>query len=194
MDEERREEERVEPAPAHSKPERPSLDWLEPLYREHSDTVFRAAYRITGNAADAEDVLQTVFFRLAGREDRPELGDGARAYLYRAAANAALDVVRSRGVRSATSLDEAPDLATDRPGDGPEARQLGTELRAQLRRAVACLNQRAAEMFTLRFFEQLDNRTIAGMFDTSPGTVAVTLHRARMRLMDELSSYLGGRR
>jgi len=47
-------------------------------------------------------------------------------------------------------------------------------------------------MFTLRYFEGLDNTEIATIFDTTPGTVAVTLHRVRARLMDELSSFLGG--
>jgi len=200
MDEERREEDRVEAAQLPNEPKRPeepeqiSLDWLEPLYRDHSELVFRAAYRVTGNAADAEDALQTVFQRLARRRKKLDLGQGARAYLHRAATNAALDMVRSRAVRAAAPLEETAELATERPGDGPEARQLAAELRDLLRRAVASLSQRAGEMFALRFFEGLDNQTIAGMFDTSPGTVAVTLHRARMRLMDELSSYLGGRR
>ncbi len=47
-------------------------------------------------------------------------------------------------------------------------------------------------MFTLRYFEDLDNRQIAEIFQTTPGTVAVTLHRVRTRLMDELGSFLGG--
>ena len=37
---------------------------LEQIYLEHKDLVFRAAYRVTGNLSDAEDVLQTVFLRL----------------------------------------------------------------------------------------------------------------------------------
>jgi len=40
---------------------------LETLFREHHGAVYRAAYRITGNAMDAEDVLQTVFTRLLRR-------------------------------------------------------------------------------------------------------------------------------
>ena len=44
---------------------------LETLFREHHGSVFRAAYRITGDPADAEDVLQTVFTRLLRREEQP---------------------------------------------------------------------------------------------------------------------------
>ena len=67
---------------------------LEEAFRKHRMSVFRAAYRITGNAADAEDVLQTVFLRLARRDDSDIANVGS--YLYRAALNAALDVLRSR--------------------------------------------------------------------------------------------------
>jgi DNA-directed RNA polymerase specialized sigma24 family protein len=47
-------------------------------------------------------------------------------------------------------------------------------------------------MFALRYFEDLDNGQIASLFDTTPGTVAVTLHRTRARLLDELSPLMGG--
>jgi DNA-directed RNA polymerase specialized sigma24 family protein len=40
---------------------------LERIFREHHGLVFRAAYRVTGNADDAEDVLQTVFLRMMKR-------------------------------------------------------------------------------------------------------------------------------
>ena len=42
---------------------------VEALFREHHEQVFRAAYRVTGNAVDAEDVLQTVFLRLATQRE-----------------------------------------------------------------------------------------------------------------------------
>jgi len=41
---------------------------LETLFRRHQTLVMRSAYRITGSMTDAEDVLQTVFLRLAGRD------------------------------------------------------------------------------------------------------------------------------
>ena len=46
---------------------------LEQIFLEHKDLVFRAAYRITGNAGDAEDVLQTVFLRLLRHQDAGEI-------------------------------------------------------------------------------------------------------------------------
>ena len=56
-------------------------------------------------------------------------------------------------------------------------------------RALSRLNPRAAEVFALRYFEGLDNREIARILGTSWSSVAVTLHRTRVRLRKEI---LGG--
>ena len=192
MVDENREEDRVQAALANTDAQPASPDWLEPIYREHAKNLLRAAYRITGNATDAEDVLQTVFLRLARREHPPDLGKTALPYLRRAATNAALDLVESRRTHAATPLEAVPQRARDDSRAGPERIQLGHELHDQLRRAEATLNRRSAEMFVMRYFEGLDNRDIAEAFTTSPGTVAVTLHRARTHLMNELRPYLEG--
>ena len=86
--------------------ERQADDGLARVFREHHERVFRAAYRITGNAADAEDVTQVVFLRLARREaGAPALSDSPGAYLHRAAVNAALDVVRGRQAARTDALE-----------------------------------------------------------------------------------------
>lgn len=178
-----------------------SADTLEAIYREHADTVLRAAYRVTGRMSDAEDVLQTVFLRLAGRSggeaDEPplELGPGAGPYLRRAAINAALDVIRSRKRQRAVDLDgeSAPQLSDDAPD--PERHRAGREDREALRQALARLGSsspKAAQIFTLRFFEGLGNKEIAGLLSMSQTAVAVTLHRTRSRLRQELGSPQGG--
>jgi RNA polymerase sigma-70 factor (ECF subfamily) len=184
-------EERVEPAVAQTS-DPSGLEWLEPIYREHAKAVMNAAYRVTGNAADAEDVLQTVFIRLARRERAPDFSLGAWPYLRRAATNAALDLLRSRKSRKTAPLEAVPQPTTTDPEASPDRLQSSRELRDRLRAALGTLNRRNAEMFVLRYFEGLDNRQIAALFDTSPGTVAVTLHRVRARVSDELRPYLGG--
>ncbi len=159
---------------------------LERLFRDHHDRVFRAAYRITGNAGDAEDVLQTVFLRLLNRAPEAEIHAG---YLQRAAVNAALDVVRDRAARRSSSLEDAEVAGDGRPG--PEREHEGRELCRALRSALAGLHPRSAEIFVLRYFEDLDNDDIARLLDVSKGTVAVTLHRTRTRLKDVLKPLVG---
>jgi RNA polymerase sigma-70 factor, ECF subfamily len=163
---------------------------LERAFVEHQGRVFRAAYRITGNAHDAEDVLQTVFLRLARQGPGAPSVANLPSYLYRSAVNAALDVLRRR------PDDEVPlDAATHGlagPGSPEKAHEAG-EIRERLRRALRRLNPQAAEMFVLRYLEGFDNREIAGMFGGSRMGVAVTLHRARRRLEREFRAMRGGR-
>jgi len=165
---------------------------LERIFLEHQGRVFRAAYRITGNAQDAEDVLQTVFLRLARREG----GEPPRnlpSYLYRAAINAALDVLRARKQPESVALEDVQGSLPECPGSGPEGRQEAGELRDRLRRALARLGPRSAEVFALRYLEDYDNREIARMLGTSRLTIAVTLHRARFRLRRELQAMTRGK-
>lgn len=182
-------EERVEAALQYT--ENPN-DWLEAMYERHSKTVFRAAYRVTGSVEDAEDVLHTVFLRLSRRSEAPDLGDGERAYLQRAATNSALDIIRARKRRATTPIDEVAQLKSSLPEGSPERVHGGRELADRLLRALSKIGGRGAEYFALRYFEELDNTEIARLFDTSPGAVAVVLHRMRRKLQDELSSDLGG--
>lgn len=165
---------------------------LEEVFRKHAPDVIRAAYRVTGSLSDAEDVLQTVFLRLASRDLGLDLGPGAGAYLRRAAVNAALDVVRSRRRRRSVALDDesGPEPA-DEAAD-PERRWSGREAGARVRSALARLNPKAAQVFALRYFEGLANKEIAGLLAMSQTAVAVTLHRTRSRLREELGSPLGG--
>src|SRR5947209_9588356 len=80
------------------------------VFRAYHGLVFRTAYRITGNAADAEDVSQIVFLRLFRRGDHGEVVENEESYLRRPAINAALDVLRSRhGDRTV----ELPDLPAE---------------------------------------------------------------------------------
>src|SRR5215469_8198352 len=83
----------------------PAAD-LESVFREHHGMVFRAAYRVTGNANDAEDVLQTVFLRMLKRDADAEPVGNMASFLHRAAVNAALDLIRSRHNVRNIPLDE----------------------------------------------------------------------------------------
>ena len=151
---------------------------LDAMYREHHTMVFRTAYRITGNVADAEDVLQTVFLRMARREDSAEAVERPENYLRRAAVHAALDLVRARRSAAEVDLDRLPASRNSRPDQA--------DLRELFRRALSELPARSAEIFTLRFFEGLTNPEIAKALGISSISVAVTLHRTRRILQKNL--------
>jgi len=159
---------------------------IERIFEAHHDRVYRAAYRVTGNASDAEDVLQTVFLRLLRQSHSLQGIDDAGRYLHRAGVNAALDLMRSRKSANSIPLDGIELNTLRDPGQSPAESQDASEQRQALRDAVAQLHPTAGEMFILRYFEGYDNAEVAKMMDTSEGTVAVTLHRTRVRLQKEL--------
>jgi len=164
----------AEPAPA---------TWLEQTFHEHHARVFRAAYRVAGTPQTPRDVVQIVFLRLArAGPSRPLTSPGS--YLHRAAVNAALDLLRRRKASPAAPLESGCEPAQ---APGASLHELA-ELREALRLALTRLAPRAAEVFTLRHLEGLDNREIARLLGTSSAVVAVTLHRARRRLKKDLAA------
>jgi RNA polymerase sigma-70 factor, ECF subfamily len=164
---------------------------LGALFRDHYKGIFRVAYRITGSQSDAEDVLQTIFVRLTPGWTGRDLAPNPRAFLYRAAINASLDVVRRRKRSNSVSLDAMEfDQSPPSLGPSPADDLADAELRELVRQAVAKLEGRAAEAFSLRYYEGYDNAQIAEFLGTSQMVVAVTLHRARTRLRKEIGNYL----
>lgn len=164
-------------------------DELEQAFRVHHGLVFRTAYRITGNAVDAEDVLQTVFLRLLRRGRNADPLENPESYLRRAAINAALDVIRSRQAEQTVPLPEGPfELLQAEPVQADVS-----GLRQALTRAMAQLKPRPAEIFALRFLEGFSNQQIAQTLGLSQVLVAVIVHRTRQQLRKELRPYLGDR-
>jgi RNA polymerase sigma-70 factor (ECF subfamily) len=163
---------------------------LETLFRAHQDRVFRTAHRITGSAADAEDVLQTIFLRLLKSQDTLDLSPNPEAYLSRAAINASLDLMRSRTRSKSVGLEDTNAGAVESTTKSPEAEHVDRELQQLIREAVARLGATAAEMFVLRYYEGYENHEIAKLLGTSPLVVGVVLHRARTKLRKEIGHYL----
>ena len=174
--------------PLRSLPDPPGE--LEILFRTHHERVFRAAHRITGSAADAEDVLQTVFLRLVKGRENYDLSENPEAYLSRAAINASLDLMRSRTRAKSVGLEDMTSELIDRDAKNPESQHVDRELQKLIRQAVSRLGPTAAEMFALRYYEGYDNREIAKLLGTSQMVVGVVLHRARTKLRKEIGRYL----
>jgi RNA polymerase sigma-70 factor (ECF subfamily) len=147
------------------------------LYERHYEAVLRAALRVTGNPADAEDVLQTVFLRVLARGGEVEAAPLPAAYFRRAAVNAAVDLLRRRTAHAESVYDDrAPHAAVQPP----------SLLKEQLRRAIATLESDDATLFLLRHVEGLSIEELAGVFQLEKNNVAVRLHRIRHRLQAEM--------
>lgn len=166
---------------------------LELLFRKHYGRALRAAYRITGNFSDAEDCAQTVFLKLARGFDAQQLEEIPASYIQRASVNAALDCLRSRKRAPATSdpvdLDEI-----EAPVRDPEMQRANVELAGALRKALARLGPTTAQIFALRYLENVPNHDIARMLGKSRTAVAIVLLRARTQLRRYLTSTVEQRR
>ncbi|HSW40608.1 MAG TPA: sigma-70 family RNA polymerase sigma factor [Acidobacteriota bacterium] len=153
-----------------------SQDIIE-LYERYYTVVYHAALRVTGNAADAEDALQTVYLRFLKQEDRPRLEPSPEAYFRRAATNAAIDILRRKAGHGEMLLDEKDPL---------NAKESAPLLKLQLRRAIARLPHDDAALFLLRYVEGLSNGELAEMFAQEKNNITVRLHRIRQALMVEM--------
>jgi RNA polymerase sigma-70 factor (ECF subfamily) len=154
-----------------------SLTGLAEQYERHYSTVYGAALRITGNPADAEDFLQTVFLRILNQGARLDLAQVPEGYFRRAATNAAVDLLRRRISHREAEFDEASLHAVI---ESPAL------LKERLRRAIATLEPSDAVLFLLRHIEGLSNGELAEMFGQEKNNIAVRLHRIRQTLQAEM--------
>ncbi len=158
------------------------------LFEDTSDLAHRAAWRITRNADDAQDILQSVFAHLLRHPPSP-WPENPAAYVHRAAVNASLDLIRRRKRRPESPVEDAADLpGTENEERDAVSRLEGQRLAGKLGDALATLSPLEAEVFSLRFFEEMGNQDIAAMLDKTPNHIGVTLHAARTKLKSALLS------
>ena len=148
---------------------------FESIFREHSPMVYRTARAVTGREEDAQDVVQTIFLRLIRGDYSAGLRANPKGYLYRAAVNLSLDVLRARRrFTGPQDLDrfEAPVFASG----FEEARHQALD------RALAQLPPEAVQILTLRYVHGYSDSDIAELLGTSRGAMALPLFRLRRRL------------
>ena len=165
-----------------------TTDDFEQIFREHSGLIYRTAYGVTGSPEDSEDVLQTIFLRLLLREFPPDLKSNPKAYLYRAAVNLALDVIRARkrqALAGAALVFETPASPAD--SDFEE------EMHRRLYGAIAELQPDDAQIVILRYVHNYSDAEIAKLLCTSRTTIAVRLFRSRVRLKKLIRAATGAK-
>jgi RNA polymerase sigma-70 factor (ECF subfamily) len=158
---------------------------LEEMFRAYHKMLYRTAYSLLGNPTDAEDVPQTIFLRLLRTGMNPDLQRNPKGYLYRAAVNQSLNIVRSRK-RESSSNDvygiEIPDrvLAPDAAEDDHR----------RLAEAMSELAPEMAQILLLRYAHNASGFEIARLMGISRGSVHVRLFRARARLRKLMGNLL----
>src|SRR5215472_7639396 len=126
------------------------------LVEQHSRSVFRLAYRMTGNEQDAEDMVQESFLRAYKQLGRFESRANFGTWIYRITANCCVDLMRARQARHDQSRREDLDAAGQMPagdGPGPERMAESAEIEHHVQTALETLSPLERAAFTLRHCE-----------------------------------------
>ena len=153
---------------------------IAPLVEEHYQSLYRYAYRLSGAAADAEDLTQEAFCKAQAQLGTLRDPDRAKPWLFSILRNAYLHRARSDRAHKQVPLDAVGELPGDPPPDVPE---VGPE---ELQRALNDLPEGFRTPVILFYFEDMSYRDIAEQMDLPIGTVMSRLARAKTHLRDRL--------
>src|SRR3954465_771296 len=131
-------------------------DAFRALVERHSRSVFRLAYRMTGNEQDAEDVVQESFLRAYRQLGRFESRANFGTWLYRIVSNCSVDLMRSKQSRHDISRRESLEDAIELPATdaaGPDRLAQSGEIQRRVRDALGALSPLERAAFTLRHHE-----------------------------------------
>lgn len=174
---------------------RGDADAFEALYRRHGGAVLALCLRILRDRAEAEDVLEEVFWELWQRRDRYDPERAAPfSYLMTVSRSRALDRLRFRrrreGAWQGLGDAELPAAAESSPYDGA----LLAEQRAAIERALSELPEASRRAVELNFFEGLSHREIADRLGDPLGTVKTRIRQGLLALRKVLRALREGRR
>lgn len=166
-------------------------EWLAPsweeIVREHTDRVYRLAYRLTGNRADAEDLTQEVFVRVFRSLHSYRPGTFA-GWLHRITTNLFLDGQRRKKRIRFDALGPAVErIAATTDAGSPERRYEHDNLDRDIQDALDGLKPQYRAAVVLCDIEGLSYEEIAEVLDISMGTVRSRIHRGRAQLRHTLA-------
>jgi len=162
------------------------------LVEKYQAMAYSLAYRMTGSAEDAEDLVQEAFLNAWRGLGKFQGQSSFSTWLYRLTANACIDFLRREKRRASMSMtldgDEDEDRQADVPDErwSPERELERGETRDALRRGLAALSGEHREVLLLRELEGRSYADIAQALALEEGTVKSRIARARMALREFL--------
>jgi len=162
---------------------------LEEAHGRYRSRLEAVAYRITGNQADAEDVVQRVFQALPGSAYRGRAS--LWSYLYRAAVNGSVNLLRLRHRRTRLEREAlGRSLVEPRTEGNPESQVLEGEILAAVAQALLRVRPQHRRVLVLRIHQGLSNTEIAQREELPLATVGTWLRRGREELRQSLAPLL----
>jgi RNA polymerase sigma factor (sigma-70 family) len=147
--------------------------------------LYRIAYRMLGDAAEAEDIAQEALLRLWDGAGRWRAGGaGIGAWLHRVTMNLCLDRLRRKRFAS----DEAvPERIDDTPGADEQMDE--EKMRKMTQAAIGALPERQRAAIVLTYYEELPNRDAAAALDLNIKAFESLLLRARQTLRQNFAAH-----
>ncbi len=152
------------------------------LVAEYSPALYRVAFSVTRNAAEAEDAVQETFLRVLRHQDRLEEIRDYRVWLVRIVWNIVLD--RKRRAKTRPENEDLSDHARVLPSGGPGADQsaISNEERGRIMAQIDRLPHREREALLLSAVEELTTAEIASVLGTTESSIRSRIFRARREL------------
>ena len=169
----------LEDAAAVAKAKGGDEDAFRVLVERHSRSVYRLAYRMTGRAEDAEDVVQDTFVRTYKQLARFESRSNFATWLYRIGFNCAIDYLRARPRRETGEATEDLDRRP-RSADGPSMDDLvfAGEVGARLQQALSTLSAQERAAFLMRHYHGYSIDEICGALELKTNAAKHSIFRA----------------
>jgi RNA polymerase sigma-70 factor (ECF subfamily) len=164
-------------------------DLLETAVREHARLVYRIAYSVLRNPAEAEDATQEVFLRVLRYGKKMTRIDDQRAWLARIAWRVSVER-RKNMARDAAGTEEAGETLVA-PGHGADRALLEQERSALLERLISALPRELRDSLVLSTLEEIAPREVALMLGISEAAVRSRRFRAREILRERLMALAG---
>jgi len=163
------------------------------LVVRHGHSLFRVAFRITGNEADADDVVQEAFLRGYRKLDTFQSRANFSTWIYRIAVRCALDKLKAARTNESSRVAEETDPESDdvQVADrtaGPERLILSGEIGALQEAALSGLSPTERTAFVLRHVEDCSTEEIAAALGVAPNAAKQTVFRAVHKLRLRLSA------
>ncbi len=166
------------------------------LVRAHSATVFRVAFRIIGNEADAEEIVQETFLRGYQRLESYQHRSSFGTWIYRIAVNCALNRIGQRGIVAEYRHGEESDpeektVQVAAQDADPERELLSREIGAAQQMAMHRLTPTEKSAFVLRHLEDRSIGEVAEVLEIAPNAAKQAVFRAVQKLRRELAPLRG---
>lgn len=164
-----------------------SPDVFAQIMRAYGGMVFSVCYKVTKDAADAEDASQAAFLTLAVQCKTGATITYLGPWLKKVAKRSALDLVRSRKRRTrreAVTAENRPEFFSERSGAKAEAAELSVIIRHELDQLPAKYRM----PLVLHYFGGMSHEQIAKEMACTPAALGVRLHRARKMLGKRLTA------